>query len=181
MGDGLSDAQRWRMARERERAERRMAEERERIQPRLARERERAERRMAEERERIQPRLARYHEDMALDAKHRERYGPKVVTGPDGVPVLLEVVTSGLVNWRDPPPFLRGPFGTRTVGRINDGAVRLLSRRGFVLRISAYGLHHRVFVRDEDAAAALFLRAAKEIEQEGLAGLRTWTPPGSQR
>jgi hypothetical protein len=56
----------------------------------------------------------------------------------------------------------------------------LLSRRGFVFRISAYGVHHRVFLRDEDAAAALFLRAVREIEQGGLAGLRTWTPAGSQ-
>jgi hypothetical protein len=106
MGDGLSDAQRRRMDRERERTERRMAEERERIQPLLE-----AERR----------RIAEFHADEALDAKHRDRFGPKVVTGPDGVRVHLEVATTGTANWSDPLPSLRGPYGTSTQSGLRGG------------------------------------------------------------
>lgn len=156
MGDGLSDAQRRRMARERERAERRMAVERERIQPLLAAERQR----------------------IALDARHRDRFGPKVVTGPDGVRVHLEVSTTGTANWQDPPPSLRGPYGTHTDRRTRISAYRLLfARSGFELWISAEGVlwrDHHYFARDEKTAAALLLGAAQEIEEGGLPALRAW-------
>jgi hypothetical protein len=153
----------------------------------MDRERERAARVLAEERERIQPRLKaersridRHRESLELDAKHRDIYGPKVVTGPDGIAVHLEVVTNGVNNWRNPPPFLRGPNGTPTWGHMNEG-YRLVQRRGFLLRIGWPSGHHRIFVRDEDAAAALFARAVREVEHSGFAGLRTWTTPKGQR
>jgi hypothetical protein len=139
---------------------------------------------MAEERERIQPlleaerrRIAEFHADEALDAKHRDRFGPKVVTGPDGVRVHLEVATAGTANWSDPPPSLRGPYGTSTQSGLRGQIFRLLAHRGLVLRICASGLgwrEHEYHASDENTAAALLLGAAQEIEEGGLPALQAW-------
>jgi hypothetical protein len=180
----LSDADRERLRRERERVERKIAKDRDRIHAALAAER----RRLDEAEARRSPEVA---------AAHLRAYGPATITGPDGVTVLLAVTASGRAKFRRPPEqpgdsgtveaagclMEFGLFGFALVDviglAIGIGYLlrRYLTRSGFVLRIQAPGLerrHRKHRTGDEDTAAGLLAAAAAAITHGGVAALRRW-------
>jgi len=150
---------------------------------RLERERERAERKLEKERRRIAPILAHEREQLAREDVHRARFGPRTVTGPDDEPVLLEVRATGHLRFRDPPPSQSGLFGLDPKLRgasLGLAAVlwQAVTPDGFLLRIYAAGLERRycsVRMRDEHTAARIFAEVAAVVEAGGLDGLRRWT------
>jgi len=187
MAPGLSDADRQRLERERERVQRKLARDRDAIHAKLAAER----RRLADQE-------ARSREEAEVEAAHLEAYGPTTVTGPDGVTAQLGVISTGRARFRRPPPnrgsgaealgclLEFGPIGwaiAAVIGLLVGLGIlaeRYLNKSGFVVWIQADGLessYARRRVADEDTAAALFAAAAQAIRDGGLAGLRARMQP----
>lgn len=147
----------------------------------LRRERERVEKALAEERQRLARAAEQGSVDERLEEEHRRQFGPQYVMGPDDVRVRLAVGVTGRARFRRPPPSRRGPFGLgpNAAGLMGVYALiaigQALMRSGFVLRIVVQASPYRYYrrwVRDEDAAAALFAAAKRAVEDGGVDQLR---------
>ena len=112
------------------------------------------------------------------EAYVRERFGPRRVTGPDGVEVRLEVLAIGGAQFQAlkelaPEPWYLQPqhyFGLADTRRAFFGP-------GFELTIAAPGLparYRRHRVTDEDTAAVLLAEAAQAVRTGGIGMLRWW-------
>lgn len=152
---------------------------------RLRRERERVAKIVSAERERLALAETKRRAEEDLEEEHRRRFGPQQITGPDGVWVDLVVRPTGGARFRREPPSRSGALGLpEEFSRFSLSNVVLLvaiaqavTRFGFILKINAHGLERRYRrrrVRDEDTAAALFAAAVQAIESGGIAELREW-------
>lgn len=120
--------------------------------------------------------FARERQYAAIEREHRQRFGPTILQGPDGVYVRLEVLATGQARFAAETPSIRQAnrnYGVSTP----SGMRRAFMRPGFVLTIHARGIAHRyrwLYAPDEQTAARFFAQASSAVTSGGVAMLRWW-------
>jgi hypothetical protein len=130
---------------------------------------------MAQERRRLEEQAEDEAKRRAKDQAETERLGPKTVTGPDGVPVRLWVLPSGM-------PGLAGAMPTDADGcLILLPLILIVGLLGWLNHLVIFRRGHTVHVepkggrtvklreRSEEAAAQRMAWLAAAIERDGLA------------
>jgi hypothetical protein len=111
--------------------------------------------------------FARERQYAAIEREHRQRFGPSILQGPDGVYVRLEVLATGQARFAAETPSIRHVNAAVSYGvSTPNGMRRAFMRFGFVLTIHACGIAHRYrwhYAADEQSAARLFAQASSAV------------------